>query len=272
MFCQKCGAELNADSKFCGKCGEPTTPEVKASQNTSTDTTQSANTSSSQNTNQGASQGANQNGARSTMPSMGGLMKETVDPITGEVKEPLIKKVDMTEKIESDFLSDREQIKQMIGNTGGTAYYMQEFENMQSGIKSRFNIASFFLGVYHAAYRNMWREWLGVHLSTIILFAATEIVGLLGVMTFSIGLGSLTTLLWAVTSIVGIVNSVRMAQNFNLMYMHRLNDMRNGKLERTDGVSTKKALIAVGITFGIGVCIQIISAIVLESALNSMVW
>lgn len=40
------------------------------------------------------------------------------------------------------------------------AYYQDQFQKIRAGKKGDFNVAAFFLSIFHAAYRGPWREWL----------------------------------------------------------------------------------------------------------------
>lgn len=55
-------------------------------------------------------------------------------------------------------VTDESVYRKIICNNAD--YYLSQFQNILYGEKNKMNWASFFLSLYHAAYRGVWREWL----------------------------------------------------------------------------------------------------------------
>lgn len=60
------------------------------------------------------------------------------------------------------------------------AYYLKQFERIKKEERSRINLASFFLGLIHAAYRNVWKDWMKDTGKFFIAMYAVILIGSLG--------------------------------------------------------------------------------------------
>ncbi len=60
------------------------------------------------------------------------------------------------------------------------AYYLKQFERIKKEGRSRINLASFFLGLIHAAYRNVWKDWMKDTGKFFIAMYAVILIGSLG--------------------------------------------------------------------------------------------
>ena len=104
-------------------------------------------------------------------------------------------------------------------------YYVQEFQSIRETGKCRFNWASFFLGLYHAAYRNVFVEWLkfagipaiGGLVVLIIGSLVSAVTGTLPPLVVGFGLS-------VVAEIIGFIMQILFAKNFNKIYMKHVND------------------------------------------------
>lgn len=105
-----------------------------------------------------------------------------------------------------------------------TAYYLPQFEQIESGQKGKFNWAAFFLGGFFCFYRRsgkiFWKycKWAFI-LMAVILVGTVASAGLAinsvdGIMTWAIVCG----VAGLVTGVVGIVCAVRCGKNFNQEY------------------------------------------------------
>lgn len=243
MYCKKCGTELSEQAEFCGKCGAPT--KASASQNSSDFFEQASGAAKSGM--DGIKKGASKINER--------LTTEGVDEATGKTREAWLKFVDVSQETKSDFAGNRDEVARLLGNTGSQAYYLQEFEKTKQKQPTRFNFAAFFLGIYHAAYRNMWREWLFIQKYTILAAVVSVVLSLVATVTFSGFFMGLSSLVQLVTFVVGIIASLKVGKTFNNMYMHRIDDMLQDKIARVEGVSVGRALIPVGVLLVIAILI-----------------
>lgn len=58
----------------------------------------------------------------------------------------------------ASFETENAAMQAVIG--ANSAYYLGDFAQIEQTGKGACNWASFFLGLWHAAYRNMWRAWV----------------------------------------------------------------------------------------------------------------
>ena len=59
---------------------------------------------------------------------------------------------------QQEHVGEEERLRRIIGKNADA--YLARFEELRSGGKDRMNWASFFLSLFHAAYRNVWKDWL----------------------------------------------------------------------------------------------------------------
>ena len=69
-------------------------------------------------------------------------------------------------------------LRQIISKN--VAYYLKQFERIKKEGRSRINLASFFLGLIHAAYRNVWKDWMKDTGKFFIAMYAVILIGSLG--------------------------------------------------------------------------------------------
>lgn len=110
-------------------------------------------------------------------------------------------------------------MQQIIGKN--TAYYMTQYQRIQKGEKSKLNWASFFLGIFHAGYRNVWKDWLkAVRLPLVIGIGA----GLLSAICFFLRpmLGYIFLLIFSVSSIWLLIAQILFSRKFNRIYLNHV--------------------------------------------------
>lgn len=151
--------------------------------------------------------------------------------------------------------SRQEEKKQIIGKN--EEYYLPQLRKIQAGERGRFNWAAFFFGLYHAAYRGVWRHWLSFMKVPLIIGTVA-----LGVSVHNGESGStlMTMALIQISSLLSFIFAVRYGKRFNHMYMNYV-EQRVAQGRLTDSVSWKRVLIAVVITVavGMGICISVSS-------------
>ena len=104
-----------------------------------------------------------------------------------------------------------------------TEYYNSEFAKINSGSKSKFNWASFLLNPYHAAYRNMFTEWLKY--AGMFMFAVYIVLILGNIIYFASGNSAIYMASIVIAGIFGIIYIVRQLMfsfNFNGIYYDHL--------------------------------------------------
>lgn len=109
--------------------------------------------------------------------------------------------------------------RQIIGKN--TDYYLTQFEQIQHGGKSKINWASFLLGLWHASYRNVWRDWLrAIRLPLIIELTVGLIAGVF--FFFQPMIGVVLLFLALAADIWRIVTQILFAKRFNQIYMQHV--------------------------------------------------
>ena len=100
-----------------------------------------------------------------------------------------------------------------------TEYYTEQFLNIRETGKAKMNWASFFLGLYHAAYRGLWKEWLLAMKYPFIVGGIALAVLVYGVSTMSLKVLIGTMCLAMVSGIWEVVAAWLFAKRFNCIYM-----------------------------------------------------
>ena len=133
MFCSNCGQEIPEDSLFCPSCGE----QVSQSTPASSAFTQSDQTPQPQ-----------------PAPTPVSLQKNTGNLFNEDhyIDEPKLSQIDFNNP------KTLAALHQIMGN--GYDYYLARFRQIQTYGDISYNWYSLFLGIFHAGFRNVWREWL----------------------------------------------------------------------------------------------------------------
>lgn len=150
-------------------------------------------------------------------------------------------------------------------------YYKSEFTNIENENKSKFNWASFFLGMIHAAYRGVFDIWLkktGIYMLIGYLLLFISSILLIIISNSAMGIMFFVCFLVAcVLEILYFVKQIIFAKNFNKIYY----DHVKAKLSKNNfqpDPSTGRAVIT-GIIFSIIICI--ISSVLYFSATLAMI-
>lgn len=177
MFCEKCGKELAPGSVFCPNCGAK-----------------------------------QQEAAAAAEPS------EPVKPAAAPVKEqpaPPQTPPSAGSDAAPEHRADESVYRQIISKNAD--YYLYQFQNIRYSGKNKMNWASFFLGLAHAAYRSVWREWLRAVMWPLIVDAVSALIGcaLLGSHP---GATLIFVLIAACSGIWWVVANILFAKRFNRIY------------------------------------------------------
>lgn len=130
--------------------------------------------------------------------------------------EPPVQEVPVQQPLTEDGMC-----RQIIGSNSD--YYLEQFVDIKAGGKGRINWASFFLTLYHAAYRGVWVNWLKAMAGPIILFVVCVLVSgfiwgsqlLVAAVLLAVALGA---------SIWGLVSSILLAVRFNRVYFDHVQE------------------------------------------------
>ena len=148
MFCDKCGKELEPGSIFCPNCG------AKQPENTAAP---KAPESESQPIQQ-KTPAAEPAPAQKAPPEPQKTVEEPIQSLTPQSASP----------------NNDTAYRTIIAKNAD--YYLPQFQDIAHGGKGKLNWASFFLTLYHAAYRGVWREWLRAVMWPLILDAVCALL------------------------------------------------------------------------------------------------
>lgn len=150
MFCDKCGKELAPGSIFCPDCG------AKKSEDSAAPET--------------ASQSVQQENPKVEAVEAEQPVKENIPPERSKAQaESVQASAPQSAPTDSDAA-----YRTIIAKN--TEYYLPQFQSIAYGEKGKMNWASFFLSLYHAAYRGVWREWLHMVMWPLILDAVCALI------------------------------------------------------------------------------------------------
>lgn len=215
MKCKKCGYELEKNEKFCPSCGERV--ELKK-----------------------------------VCPACGIELEENIKfcPACGKRIEEKNIRIE-TEKENTAKLNVSEA--QIIGKNN--QYYEKQFQNMRNGEKCKLNWASLFLGIFHAAYRGVWKEWLKKPGLPLIIGIATSIIGgIAQLFSGSFTIMAITTGIVGISSVISGIMQILYAFQFNKVYMKHVEEKVGKGDSRVDtSIGRAIAVIAVlAIATGVG--------------------
>ena len=100
-------------------------------------------------------------------------------------------------------------------------YYLPQFGQLRQGGKSKINWASFFFGVMHACYRNVWREWLKAMCLPLSITVGSLLIGGLILLVQPI-IGMTLAILGLSASVWTIIAHIMFARRFNQIYLHHV--------------------------------------------------
>lgn len=201
MFCPKCGQELGPQARFCTHCGADIQSLVQ----------QPAPAAESPKP-EPAKEGPD-------------LQKTSVS----EEKHP--------EKPSGSYDNDRWGA--IVGKN--QAYYLPEFQRIQSGEKSRFNWAAFLFGPAFCFYRksgDLFKKFFLV--STILLFAGYLVLAI-GMVLFAFTLIAIGGIIETIAVIWQLVNMIRLGKRFNQLYFGRCSSAKEAS--NKSGTSVKAACL-----------------------------
>lgn len=119
----------------------------------------------------------------------------------------------------SKHVTDESVYRKIICNNAD--YYLSQFQNIPYGEKNKMNWASFFLSLYHAAYRGVWREWLRAVMWPLLIAIGSGLIA-----SATIGYYPGVAIFFVVIAICGgiwwIIANILFAKNFNRVYLEHV--------------------------------------------------
>ena len=148
------------------------------------------------------------------------------------------------------------------------AYYQAQFQKIRAGEKGNFNVAAFFLSIFHAAYRGPWREWL--EFMSIPLRGYVAAITCLWIsMALPYSSPSVDPLIYYVLGMVGsilsiifciwwIISSIRYGFVFNNLYRIYVEKQLRAEKPRC-GTSTLRTVLSILAVLAVSVIVSITS-------------
>ena len=237
MFCHNCGAQLPENAAFCPNCGQKITP---ISQPVSI---QKPEAPPAEPVDAPVDSTDAPNETPQPDPQPGPQTDNTV-PLSGTVTEA-----------------------EVIGSNA--AYYQAQFQKIRAGEKGNFNIAAFFLTLYHAAYRGPWKEWLKFMAIPLIGYIAAFACSLIGAASSLLGVIVAGTVLYVVTSIVTIIWAIRYGFAFNKIYLTYVEKQRYAP-HPVCGTSSKRVVLSLLAVFVVSLVLSLLSVFVAAPSMESL--
>jgi len=236
MECTKCGCELTGNEKFCPDCG---TEIVKKCLKCGTELTNNEKFCPICGTKVQGTESGNENIEADPL-KIGNGIDDISNAISLKQEEPVAAKTTLLK--DGDRKKDPEA--EIVGKN--IEYYQKQFEQIRSGDKGKINWASFLLGPFHAAYRNVWKEWMRGPGIPLIIAAAVSIIG--GGTLFVSGNLAAMGVVAAVIGIsqaVCLVLQILFAIRFNRIYLNHVMEKINKKDFKPDGSIIRSILVSV---------------------------
>ena len=231
MFCHNCGAQLPENAAFCPSCGQKITP---TSQPVSI---QKPETPLSEPVDAPVEPTGTPNEVPQSDPQPAPQTDNTAPP-SGTVTEA-----------------------EVIGSNA--AYYQAQFQKIRAGEKGNFNIAAFFLSIFHAAYRGPWREWLHFMRIPLICYAVSVVCLFIGSILFistwfCLPFIIVGVILYIASLITGLIRGIRYGFAFNELYLKYVEKQRYAE-QPALGTSGKRLGISIAIVAAISIALSIAS-------------
>lgn len=241
MFCPKCGQELADQARFCTRCGA----------NIQSLTRQSSSI---------------QGPPKSEPPVPA---PEPPKPELAKA-EPSSQNAPVSEAKGPEGPSgncDNDRWTASVGKN--QAYYIPEFQKIQSGGKSHFNWAAFLFGPAFCFYRrcgDLFKKFFLV--STILLFASALVLSIGGIL-FSFTLIAVGGIIETIAGIWQFVNMIRLGKQFNRLYFERCSSTQEGA--HPSGTSVKAACLFCAVCFAVSLVIGLGSGVAARLYYSSLV-
>lgn len=230
MFCKKCGEKATPGSIFCSNCGaklqEDTMPQEPIP---------------------------------SAAPSQEAPKTAASSPFSAQT--PHTQPIAASPVYASPKRDDTTYYDQIIRKNVG--YYLAQFREFKFNGKTKMNWASFFLGLYHAAYRGVWREWLRAVMWPLIVSFVSGLITLLTFVTFMDYPGA-TLLFMFISSgcvIWLIVAGILFSKHFNRIYRTHV-EQKIAQKNLTPDPSAGRVAAAIAIIIGVVLLFDLLSTAV----------
>ena len=154
---------------------------------------------------------------------------------------------------ENTVAPDDTNLSKVLGSNA--AYYIREFECLQASDVCKWNLAALFLGLFHAAYRNVWKEWFRFMKIPLMAVGADLLILTLAAFSAStllLTLGTIDGLLAAVLLVIW--QAFRYPKQFNRIYWEHVTKKLSSGDNRPDPSILRVNLTAaacIGLSFAL---------------------
>lgn len=241
MFCIKCGSEIPEGGLFCIKCGTKAPTGSEAEQVP----LQKVGGVSLQKTVEAP---AGPEPSAAPMPETPPMPAPSTAPV------PEMPPMSAPPQTEAPW-------KAIVKNN--VPYYETRFAEMRTSGRGRFNWAAFFLSLYHAAYRNMWKVWLQFMWKPIAFLLADGLLCMIALFGHFMLFVPIVLMAFA-AEIWMLAASIRYARSFNRLYMQQVEEK-----VRAQDLTPDPCVGRVFAAIGVMVVIQTIGAILVSAILMS---
>ena len=239
MFCGQCGGSLRSNVRFCTSCGAPVQREevlevivekavVEAKEPPSPD------------------------GAMEPSPSeVSATLLATPQPIAEEGETSGETKREGAEQ---------EAARQIIGKN--VEYYVFQFNKIQTDGAGNFNQAAFWVGLPHAAYRNVWKQWVSFMKVPFIANICAWALFAIGCVNLALELIMVGGVAGAVACVLSIVWGFRYGKQFNELYFLHVRQVMQREAYKPDP-SYARVFVVILVDVVIGWIIGLIISVLL---------
>lgn len=253
MFCTNCGKELPENALFCPSCGKsvflsPATSPVSSQTTPIADINQQNTLSSPLEPSPSAMnlatvkcQDSPQYPAQTVTMPVANQQPSVPSVITANIPIPPVnlstlplahknlwerfkenRHVDEPNLMQINFNDQNTLIalQQIMGS--GYYYYLPRLQHIQATGTSKFNWYSMFLGLLHAGYRNVWREWLEKMKWVLLIYVIAQILPLLFALLQAPTLTITTIPIAYFMSLPVTIYAIVIAKSFDKIYMRHI--------------------------------------------------
>jgi hypothetical protein len=159
--------------------------------------------------------------------------------------------------------------KEIIGKKA--EYYQAQFEAIASGKKGKIKWASVILGLIHAAYRNVWKEWLlGPGIPLIVAAVAGAAGGFAVIATGNYELLLPIGAIMGLAHVIGLILQIWFGCRFNQIYSKHVDEKIRKKNYKPDPSVLRAILVSVIFAGIIGACEGVYTSASMSSMLSML--
>ena len=254
MFCPNCGAKVIEGAAFCIECGTPLSVNKDMPKVTEASTKPQGNSEGTKDNTPdsfAANKTSNQNLQSQNLDKEASAEASNHHNGYSTLDYDAPCEVQNSENISEPKDAEYATLSDVIGKNSN--YYLSEFQKIDSGEKTKYNWAAFFLGAYFCLYRKCATLCKKYFLGPYILIVVGSIITSIGTMVLSFTAMMAGGVATAVGYAWNFVNNIRLGKNFNTAYYWQCKDVLSTGDKKKYGTSMQLpcmliiALIAIAI-------------------------